>query len=81
MQGSNLPFFFFTKRAIGSCGGYVRTYKCVSGFMNASICDDICWDVDNLFELNDRHDLDIRDFILPKSSQSLSKKKKKFSFS
>lgn len=37
--------------------------------MNVNPCEDICWDVDNLFELSDRHDLDLREFILPKTSQ------------
>lgn len=54
---------------IGPCGGFVRTYKCLSSFYNAALASDITWDVDNLFEPNNNRSFNFGEFILPSSNQ------------
>mmetsp|Transcript_19923 Transcript_19923/g.27846 ORF Transcript_19923/g.27846 Transcript_19923/m.27846 type:complete len:999 (+) Transcript_19923:84-3080(+) len=51
--------------SIGPCGGFVRTYRCLSNFYNVPLCADICWDIDNLFELNETTELNLNEFEPP----------------
>ncbi|KAN0042785.1 hypothetical protein ACTA71_012708, partial [Dictyostelium dimigraforme] len=44
---------------IGACGGFSRTYRCCSDFYGIQVREDICWEVDNLFESNNIKDLNL----------------------
>ena len=35
------------------CGGFVNTYESVCDFYSVPIQSDICWDIDNLFYVNE----------------------------
>ncbi|EAL64096.1 hypothetical protein DDB_G0286681 [Dictyostelium discoideum AX4] len=47
---------------IGACGGFSRTYRCCSDFYGIQVREDICWEVDNLFESNNIKDLNLSDW-------------------
>jgi len=54
---------------ISSCGGFVRTYRSLSNLWNVPVCEDVCWDVDNLFELNNIRDFNFSEFQTPLNDQ------------
>ncbi|EGG24398.1 hypothetical protein DFA_06548 [Cavenderia fasciculata] len=60
-QGGELP------KDIGPCGGFSRTYRCVSDYYGVPPRDDICWEIDNLFEANNIKDLNLSDWPEPPS--------------
>ena len=55
---------------MGSCGGFVRTYKCLSNFVGTPLCGDIIWDINNLYESTNYKEFNFSDFNPPSPAQA-----------
>ncbi|EFA80322.1 hypothetical protein PPL_07153 [Heterostelium album PN500] len=49
-------------KEIGACFGFARTYRCVSDFYGIPVRDDICWEINNLYEANNIRDFNLSDW-------------------
>lgn len=53
---------------IGSCGGFVRTYKAICDYLSLPPRQDICWDVDNILHFSAVRDFNVVDYFYSKDS-------------
>eukprot|EP01132_Coremiostelium_polycephalum_P006588 gene6588-8155_t len=54
-----------SQKELGPCGGFSRSYRCVSDFYGIPVRDDICWEIDNLYETNQIKELNLSDWPEP----------------
>ncbi|KAF2074609.1 hypothetical protein CYY_004079 [Polysphondylium violaceum] len=67
MYSQNFPGMHTSdaKELVGPCGGFSRSYRCISDFYNIPAREDICWEIDNLFETNNIKELNLSDWPEP----------------